>query len=322
MLTKHLFSWLIFFLILIINTSTAFPQTKKSKSQKNSYADLLELQREREVATVEKLMLLDKEKLEKNKIMNLNEIYKGIESLRDGKAVFLKKITYKKYRIFIRALMILGKSYDQHSLGVLRKGRLDLEISDEKIINGLFGGLRNKDPRVRLSITSVLKFFTLTESQQKMIWKFVIRETTRVEESYAYIDFDLNVHIASPKLEIVLYKKFMERKRLVASLEAGQIHPVDFRFIKRKQFELLSDRIADEPESEIPLQQFGEAKIGYFIEGLKNKNSFVKQRCAEFIMKIYPKASSNTQKRIEKLKDKYFMLKIIFYRTQEELANE
>jgi len=330
-------------IIFMMISSLSFTQDKASDKD-GYYAK----ERAKEVAKVDKVLQMTDSDIARNYRFGWKNIDRGIFQIRNGNPSFLKKITYDKLLIFLRGLML--KAGGGSPLNLLTAGTLESQF-----LQGVMGGLENKDPRVRLFALITMKTINLTESMYRKIIVIMDRETDHLV-SYHYVDMDLNSHFGNLKVEVFLLRKVLRRTSLRTKLLVKKtIHPSVFIGIKRFDFSVLADRIGNEPESDIPLTNFTEADINYLIAGLLNKDAYIKQRCAEYIYDIYnlKTTSRQTRQRIDKLISKPFnfeteainhgyrmafiryktkypglaldgskMLKIVFRKKDEEKASE
>jgi hypothetical protein len=273
--------------------------------------------REKEVSEVDKILNLTYKDLVNNNVMSLYDINKGIIKIKKGNSSFLRKISYIKYRLFLRGINIYAKSLRVHPIEILSIDRLSSSKKKKNITNALIGGIKNRDPRVRLSVAYFFKELELSYNVEKKLFEIFKKETVETGY-YVFVDPELNIHEANPQFELVLIQKFLERKRLVSLIKRNIIAADDMANIKRHFFNLLTERIANEPSNQVPISFFGVNKIDYFIAGLSNKDSYIKQKCAEHIYLLFPNLDSEKQKEVEKLIDKFYMLKLVFRQKDKE----
>ncbi len=314
---------LITFILSICFFITAIELSYSQTDTEKANDGLIEI-REKEVKEVEKILNLRKKDLINNTIMPLSKIDKGIARIKQGDGNFLKKITYIKYRLFLRGVNIYAQALKVHPVEILSiddkfdtANRLNNTKRNDNIIKALIGGIKNKDPRVRLSISYFLKEIEFDYYIEEKLFK-IFKEETVETGYYVFVDPELNVSEANPQFEVALIQKYLERKRLTLLIKRNVLKPSDMSNIKRYFFILLTERIANEPSNEIPLISFGAKKIDYFIAGLFNKDSYIKGKCAEHIYLLFPKLNSKKQKEIKKLIDRFYVLKLIFRQKSRE----
>ncbi|MDH4128854.1 MAG: hypothetical protein OEV44_08885 [Spirochaetota bacterium] len=294
-------------LVLFLVVNLSFSQSKST--DKGSKVDKSTVEREKEIEKIEEILKLNKDHLLKGVDFNFRRldfnfkmVEKGIAKIKEGNEEFLKYITYDNLRIFVRGLMIVGGN-QYPPLGVLTSGTYE-----ELVTKSFLGGLRNKDPRIRLFSVNILKSFSPDLAMIKKIMKYIKMETD-FDTNHHYFDIDLNVHLGNIKIEMLIMSKHVRRRELKKIIfDNSKTHPSIFIRISKETFVILADRISDEPERDIPLNSFKEDKINFFIAGLLNRDVYIKERCAEFIYQIYyTKGTSNeTKERINKLRSDPF----------------
>ncbi len=277
--------------ILLVPASLTFAQKEKKSTE--------EIVREQEVERVEKVLKISYSELKRHRTFNIKAIKRGIRQIQNGNQRFLKTITYDNLLLFIRGLILITER--SHSGGLAPLGLLTNEAPEKLVINSFFGALKNKDPRIRLFAIDVLITFNVNIKQLKKLIRIAKQETDLLS-NYHYVDMDLNVQFGNLRVELFVLQKTLRRRVLVQKMKKYS-HPSMLINIKRINFVVLADRIANEPNYEIPLYNYGEREIDYLIAGLLNPDVYVKQRCAEYIYDIYHAvgASTNVKKRIDQL---------------------
>ena len=277
--------------ILLISPGLTFAQEEKKSTE--------EIVREQEVERVEKVLKISYSDLKRHHTFDLKAVKRGIRKIQNGNKRYLMTITYDNLLLLIRGLTLISEH--SHSGGLAPLGVITSEVPERLVINSFFGALRNKDPRIRLFAIDVLITFDVNLKQLKKLIRIAKQETDLIS-NYHYVDMDLNIQFGNLRVELLVLQKTLRRRVLVQQMKKHP-HPSMLINITRINFGVLADRIANEPNYEIPLYNYGERDIDYLIAGLLNPDGYIKQRCAEYIYDIYHAvgASRSIKKRIDQL---------------------
>lgn len=298
-----------FILLCLLVTLTLLQIESYSYFENESEDDI----RERAVLQIDEVLLLDEADIRRNRSFNFYNINEGLKRIRKGDPGFLKGINYENLLIFIHGTSFIKTNsveFNKEKIDPSPLAVLTYNANEDDVVKGLFGGILNKDPRIRLFSIVTLKEFDPGPKLLKAILKQSKFETD-LNSNYHYPDSHLNLHFGNIKVETLLLRKKIKRKEVNALLCSNIAHPVFFLDIDEFSFRCIADRIANEPEREIPLNNFSEDKLNYFITGLLNKNAYIKQRCSEYIYRIYNSkyTSESTIKKIDRLKESLFSFK-------------
>lgn len=169
-----------------------------------------------------------------------------------------------------------------------------------KIVNSALKGLFNKDPRVRLICIEILRRFNPDRFMMPEVKKAYHNETAISLNSKRLIksinDYEYRslsgYKIKKNKVEeITKLYHYVKRDQLVYKMLWK--NPNILKEIGKGDFLLLTKRISNEKEEDIPFKSFGKRKffkhnqLQIIINGLDNPNITVKRECANYLINFY-----------------------------------